>query len=195
MWASRHSANVESVAEIRTWRDEAARGLADVVCDLYEQVFREPPFNGTADEFAGQREYYPEMSRRQGYRLTTAQVDGEWVGFGYGYLLPSDSRWWDRLDEPVTGEMAREDGHRTFALIDFGVLPTRQGSGIGHAIHDELLGGSGAERATLTVQPKATRTLETYRRWEWTKVGHLTNDPSSPFPEFDVLLLDPMPKR
>jgi GNAT superfamily N-acetyltransferase len=182
-------------ATIRTWPGEEARELAGVVCGLYEQVFREPPFNGTVEEFAGQRDYYPEMTWRQGYRLTTAQAGGEWVGFGYGYLLPSDSRWWERLDEPVTGEMAREDGHRTFALIDFGVLPAWQGKGIGHAVHDELLGGSGAERATLTVQPKARRTLEAYRRWGWSKVGHLTNDPSSLFPEFDVLLLAPLPRR
>jgi hypothetical protein len=72
------------------------------------------------------------------------------------------------------------------------VLPAWQGGGIGHAIHDELLRASGAERATLTVQPKGKRMLETYRQWGWKKVGHLTNAPSSLFPEFDVFLLDPI---
>jgi GNAT superfamily N-acetyltransferase len=161
---------------------------------MYEAVFREPPFNGDEKEFAGQRDYYPRMTERPGYRLATAAVDGRYVGFGYGYLLPADTRRWERLDEPVDPEMARETGRRTFALIDFGVLPGWQGRGIGRAIHDELLGSSGAERATLSVQPKALQTHEIYRRWGWRRVAHITMDPPVPFPEFDILLLDAIPR-
>ncbi len=144
---------------------EETRGLAHAVCGLYQAVFSLPPFSGDDAEFANQRSYYPAMTARPGFRLTTARAGDEYAGFGYGFPLPADTRWWSGLAEPVSEEFAREDGHRTFALIDYGVLPAWRGRGVGRAIHDELLAGSGARRATLSVQPKAVETQEIYRRW------------------------------
>jgi ribosomal protein S18 acetylase RimI-like enzyme len=171
-----------------------ARDLAVVVCALYEAVFREPPFNGDEHEFTNQRDYYPQITGRPGFKLTTASTaHGQYVGFGYGYLLPADTTWWQRLDEPVSDELARETGQRTFAIIDYGVLPGHRGHGVGRAIHDELLRASGAERATLSVQPKAVATQEIYASWGWRRVAHRTMEPTSPFPEFNILLLDHIP--
>jgi GNAT superfamily N-acetyltransferase len=170
-----------------------ARSRARVVSGLYEAVFSLPPFGGDAAEFANQRSYYPAMTDRAGFRLTTARAGDEHVGFGYGILLPADTRWWTGLAEPVSEDFAREDGHRTFALIDYGVLPAWRGRGIGRAIHDELLDGSAARRATLSVQPKAVQTQEIYRRWGWRKVSSKNMDPPVPAPVFDILVLEPMP--
>ena len=172
-----------------------ARGLAAIVSGLYQAVFSLPPFSGDDAEFANQRSYYPVMTTRPGFRLTTASAGDEHVGFGYGFLLPADTRWWTGLANPVGGEFAREDGHRTFAVIDYGVLPAWRGRGVGGAIHDELLGGSGARRATLSVQPKAVETEEIYRRWGWRKVSVKKMDPPVPAPVFDILVLDTMPVR
>ncbi len=159
---------------------EEASVLAEVVSGLYQAVFSLPPFSGDDAEFANQRSYFPVMAERPGFRLTTARAGDEYVGFGYGFLLPADTRWWTGLDDPVGEEFAREDGHRTFALIDYGVLPGWRGRGIGRAVHDELLAGSGARRATLSVQPKAAETLEIYRRWGWRAVSSKTMDPPVP---------------
>ena len=172
-----------------------ARRLADVVCGLYQAVFSLPPFSGDAAEFANQRSYYPAMTTRPGFRLTTARAGDEHVGFGYGFLLPADTRWWSGLADPVSEEFAREDDTRTFALIDYGVLPAWRGRGVGRAIHDELLAGSGARRATLSVQPKAVQTQEIYRRWGWRKVSSRKMDPPVPAPVFDILVLETMPVR
>jgi len=172
---------------------DEARGLADVVSGLYQAVFSLPPFSGDDAEFANQRSYFPAMTARPGFRLTTARAGDEHVGFGYGFLLPADTRWWAGLDDPVSEEFGREDGHRTFALIDYGVLPGWRGRGAGRAIHDELLAGSGAARATLSVQPKAAETQEIYRRWGWRTVSAKTMDPPVPAPVFDILVLEQMP--
>ncbi len=180
---------------IESWRGHEARGLADVVCGLYQAVFSLPPFSGDDAEFANQRSYYPAMTTRPGFRLTTARAGDEHAGFGYGFPLPADTRWWTGLADPVSEEFAQEDGHRTYALIDYGVLPAWRGRGIGRAIHDELLTGSGAQRATLSVQPKAARTLEIYRRWGWRKVSSRKMDPPVPAPVFDILVLETMPLR
>ena len=178
---------------IRACGGDEARSLTDVVCGLYRAVFSLPPFSGDEAEFANQRSYYPSLTMRPGFRLTTAQAGDTYVGFGYGFLLPADTGWWRGLAEPVSEEFAREDGHRTFAVIDYGVLQAWRGSGVGHAIHDQLLGGSGAQRATLSVQPKAVETQEIYRRWGWRKVSFKKMDPPVPAPVFDILVLDEMP--
>jgi GNAT superfamily N-acetyltransferase len=178
---------------IETAGGHEACALAGTVCSLYEAVFSLPPFNGDAAEFANQRSYYPEMTRRPGFRLTTARAAEQCVGFGYGFLMPADTHWWDGLAEPLNTELTEETGQRTFALIDFGVLPDWRGRGVGRAIHDELLGGSGAERATLSVQPKATETEAIYRRWGWRKVSFKKMDPPVPGPVFDILLLEKLP--
>ncbi|MEU3170023.1 hypothetical protein [Streptosporangium sp. NPDC006930] len=178
---------------IETHGCREALALAGTICDLYEAVFSLPPFNGNAAEFANQRSYFPKLAERPGFRLTTARSGPEFIGFGYGYPLPADTHWWSRLAEPVDEEFAAETGTRTFAVIDYGVLSDRRGAGVGHRIHDELLSGSGAERATLSVQPKAVRTREIYRRWGWRKVSHKLMDPPIPAPLFDILVLEEMP--
>ncbi len=180
---------------IESWEGDEARGLADAVSGLYQAVFSLPPFSGDDDEFANQRSYYPAMTARPGFRLTTARAGDKHVGFGYGFLLPADTRWWTGLADPVSEKFAREDGTRTFALIDYGVLPAWRGLGVGRAIHDELLAGSGARRATLSVQPKAAETEEIYRRWGWRNVSVKKMDPPVPAPVFDILILEEMPVR
>jgi hypothetical protein len=179
---------------IETHGRREALALAGTICDLYEAVFSLPPFDGNAAEFANQRSYFPKLVDRPGFRLTTARSGPEFIGFGYGYLLPTGTLWWNTLVEPVDEEFAAETGTRTFAVIDYGVLPDRRGTGAGHRIHDELLSGSGAERATLAVQPKAVRTREVYRRWGWRKVSHKLMDPPIPAPVFDIMVLEEMPR-
>ena len=134
---------------IETYTGDEARAFSGPVSTMYEAVFGLPPFSGNAEEFASQRSYYPDMTTRDGFRLTLAKAGEGYAGFGYGFLLPADTRWWSGLAEPVSAEFAREDGHRTFALIDYGVLPAWRGNGIGRAIHDHLLSASGAGRANI----------------------------------------------
>ncbi|WP_436764166.1 GNAT family N-acetyltransferase [Streptosporangium sp. V21-05] len=178
---------------VETHGRREALALAGTICDLYEAVFSLPPFDGNAAEFANQRSYFPRLADRPGFRLTTARRGPELIGFGYGYLLPAGTPWWSALAEPVDEEFAAETGTRTFAVIDYGVLYDRRGAGAGHRIHDELLSGSGAERATLSVQPKAVRTREIYRRWGWRKVAEKLMDPPIPAPVFEILVLEEMP--
>ncbi|MEV6987424.1 GNAT family N-acetyltransferase [Sphaerisporangium sp. NPDC051017] len=167
--------------------------MAETVCRLYEAVFSLPPFDGTPEEFANQRTYYPALTSRPGFRLVTARAGQEHVGFGYGYLLPAGSSWWEGLARPVEEGFATETGTRTFVVIDYGVLPGRRGRGTGRAIMWELLVGSGAERASLSVQPKAVETIAIYRHWGWRRVSHKDMDPPVPFPRFDIMVLEQMP--
>jgi hypothetical protein len=174
---------------------------AEVVNGLYAAVFSLPPFNAGEAAICGQRAYFPKVAARPGFRLTLARVPGGpaeyggYVGFGYGFLLPANSTWWQGIVERLEAEFTAETGRRTFAVIDYGVLPEFRGCGVGRLVHDELLGGSGAERATLAVRPTATQTQAIYRRWGWRRVGHEVMDPPTPSAEFDILVLDRVPAR
>lgn len=153
------------IVELHTPQD--AHGLAATVSDLYRAVFALPPFLGNEDEFRSQQAYYPELTQRPGFQLATARAGSEYFGFVYGYLLPPDTRWWDGLSGDLPREFIEENGSRTFAVIDFGVLAGRRDMGTGRTLHDAILSASGAERATLTVQEKASDTQAIYRHWGW----------------------------
>lgn len=174
---------------------EEAGALLDVVNGLYREVFSLPPFNATEAAIQHQREYFPKVAARPGFRLTLARssVEGH-VGFGYGYVLPADSSWWGGILEPLDEGFTRETGDRTFAVIDYGVLSAWRGSGVGRAVHNGLLSGAGAERATLSVRPTAVLTQAIYRHWGWRKVGHKMMDPVVTSPVFDILVLEEIPR-
>ncbi|WP_169807303.1 GNAT family N-acetyltransferase [Herbidospora cretacea] len=167
--------------------------LGPVVSGLYRQVFRLPPFNTSEAGFADQQAYFPKLVDRPGFLLTLARAGAEYVGFGYGYLLASGSQWWNGLEEPLEEAFTAETGDRTFAIIDFGVLPDWRNRSIGRLVHDELLSRSGAERATLAVRPTATETKAFYQRLGWRKVGYEVMDPPIPSPSFDIMVLEQMP--
>ena len=169
---------------------DAASDLASTVNELYRSVFLLPPFNATEAVVDRQRENFPKFAERPGFRLTLARCEETYVGFGYGCLLPADSKWWSGVVEPLDADFTRETGHRTFAIIDYGVVPEYRHRGIGGSIHSGLLKGSGAERATLSVRPSAEETQTVYRHWGWRRVGHEIMDPPIPAPVFDILVLD-----
>jgi len=185
----------EPGVDIEAFDGDEASPLCGIVSEMYRAVFSLPPFSGDDAEFDNQRSTFPDFTTRAGFRLAMARAEDAYAGFGYGFLLPADTHWWTGLAEPVSAEFAREDGHRTFALINYGVLAGWRGRGLGRAIHDALLGGSGAERATLSVQPKATDTQAIYRQWGWRKVSYKEMDPPVPAPVFDILVLEKMPAK
>jgi ribosomal protein S18 acetylase RimI-like enzyme len=188
---------MDDVVRIESHGSDSARSLVAEVSGLYAAVFGLPPFNAGDDAIADQRDSFPKLTGRPGFRLVLARLagTGRYVGFGYGFLLPVGSTWWRGVVEPLNAAFTAETGKRTFAVIDYGVLPDFRGRGIGRLVHDELLGGSGAERGTLAVRPTATETQAIYRRWGWRRVGHEVMDPPVPSPEFDILVLDELPAR
>ena len=174
---------------VRLASPEETDRLGDTIGSLYRSVFSQEPFLGTEDEFVEQRASFDELALQPGFQLAVA-LDGErYVGFAYGFLLLPGSTWWDDIAEELSREFTTETGSRTFALLDFGVLPAYRGTGTGRSLHDCVLAASGAQRATLTVQVKAPETQAIYRHWGWHRVaerpGFLGGVPAA----FDVYLL------
>jgi ribosomal protein S18 acetylase RimI-like enzyme len=98
--------------------------------------------------------------------MVVAEVEGFPRGLALGYTLPD----------------------RTFGLCELIVHPDWQRRGIGHALHDELLGHRPEARATLLVSEDNSAARRAYAKWGWRKIGKLQPFPDSP--NYDALVLD-----
>ncbi|MFI5672745.1 GNAT family N-acetyltransferase [Streptomyces sp. NPDC051704] len=144
--------------EYTTVTDPVAAGRElDDLAPVYEAVFAEPPYNEGPRDVAEFLERYQREHKTPGFRLVLARDGGELAGFAYGLPLPSTTAWWSGfLNTDLPEEFTREDGHRTFVVMELAVLASRRGQGIGRALHTALLDGVTAERVTLTVRPEAS---------------------------------------
>ena len=67
-----------------------------------------------------------------------------------------------------------------------------QGSGVGRALHDEILRDRTEQRATLATGPGADAARAIYERWGWQKVGVVPGTPGDYFAEYTLYVL-PLP--
>ncbi|WAZ26957.1 GNAT family N-acetyltransferase [Streptomyces cinnabarinus] len=167
---------------------EAARQL-DAFLHAYEEVYEEPPYCEGPSDVAEFIEHYQAQTQRPGMRLLLAREDGEVVGFTYGYYLAADTRWWHNLqDVKLLEDFTREDGRRTFVIIELAVRKPWRGRGIAAGLHARLLDGVDAERVTLTMrpEPEAAPAQSAYASWGYRKVG--VSHPWDEAPLYDCML-------
>ncbi|OIK24738.1 GNAT family N-acetyltransferase [Streptomyces malaysiense] len=139
---------------------------------VYAEAFAEPPYRETEDDVAATFRRFRSQTRKPTFRAALAHTtDGTPVGMAYGYSLGPQTGWWDALTQPVPDDMRREDGRRTFGLMELAVRPVRRRHGIAHRLHDTLLNGITAERVLLDVHTASEAALAAYRSWGYRKVG------------------------
>lgn len=150
----------------------AAVEVQDAFRLVYAEVFAEPPYGESADDVAAALRRFPVQARKGGFRAALARAGGgEPVGMAYGFLLRPDTVWWDELTEPVPDGMRREDGHRTFGLMELAVRGPWRGQGVARRLHETLLDGVGAERVLLNVNQASGAAAAAYRAWGYRKIG------------------------
>ncbi|QDY80938.1 GNAT family N-acetyltransferase [Streptomyces qinzhouensis] len=161
---------------------------------IYAEVFAEPPYGETAADLAASFRRFRHRTEGPGFRGALARTArGEPVGMAYGWPLPPETDWWDRLVEPaeptelVAGETRREDGRRTFGLMELAVRSRWRGQGIARRLHESLLDGVGAERVLLNVRPDAGAAGAAYRAWGYRRVGEFR--PADGTDSYDLMLL------
>ncbi|MGW1772221.1 GNAT family N-acetyltransferase [Streptomyces sp. NPDC002104] len=172
----------------------AALRAADAFGLVYAEAFAEAPHHETEEELAAARLRFPAQTRRPAFRAALARTpDGEPAGMAYGWALPPDAVWWDELTEPVSAAMRREDGRRTFGLIELAVRGPWRGRGVARRLHTALLEGIPSERVLLKVHQEAEAAAAAYRAWGYRKIGEArpptTDEATAPYLR-DVMLLD-----
>jgi GNAT superfamily N-acetyltransferase len=169
-----------------------ARALRSTVEDIYRRSYTVAIESGdlfdTPEEFMARFDAYTHPDRSSGFDLIIAHIDGEPAGQTWGWPLGPGAAWWrNYIPDVPDPDFMTETGERTFALSEVMVCQEYAGTGLAHALHDELLGGRREQRATLLVEVDNTRAYTAYRKWGWRKVGVLR--PSWPeAPRMDVLI-------
>ncbi|MDQ1019243.1 GNAT family N-acetyltransferase [Streptomyces afghaniensis] len=119
---------------------------------MYAEAFAGAPYYVAEDEATAAFGRFPSQAGRAGFRAVLGRAaGGEPVGMAYGYLLEAGSAWWAGM----SGDVCREDGRRSFLLMELAVRARGQGRGRGVArrLHEVLLDGVGVERVVLNVHP------------------------------------------
>ncbi|MFW6691965.1 GNAT family N-acetyltransferase [Streptomyces sp. MAR4 CNX-425] len=167
----------------------AAAQAEDAFRLIYADAFADPPYNETDAEVNATFRRFRSQTRKAVFRAALAWTEGgEPVGMAYGYPLSSDTGWWDQLTEPVAGDMRREDGHRTFGLMELAVRTSWRGQGVARRLHETLLDGIAAKRVLLNVHPGSTAAAAVYRAWGYRKIGEAR--PWAGAGLHDLMLLD-----
>ncbi|MFD6884876.1 GNAT family N-acetyltransferase [Streptomyces sp. NPDC059957] len=165
----------------------AAAPAADAFGLVYAEVFAEPPHLETEDEIAAAFRRFPDLTHRPAFRAALARTpEGEPAGMAYGWTLQPDAVWWDELTEPVSAAMRRENGRRTFGLIELAVRAPWRGQGVARRLHTALLDGTTAERVLLKVHQEAGAASAAYRAWGYRKIGEARPPGADPYASTDL---------
>jgi GNAT superfamily N-acetyltransferase len=164
--------------------------MLTIVLPIYEEVYAQPPYREGPRELAEFADRYRQHEQRPGFRLVLADHGETVVGFAYGYALRPEYPWWSGLLEPMPPEFTREDGRRTFAILELAVCAPWRGRGVASGLHALLLKGVRARRITLMVrpEPEAAAARTAYAAWGYRRIGSSRSHPQAPV--YDAMLLD-----
>ena len=156
---------------------------------VYAEVFADPPYSESEADIAAGFRRLNSRTRNPTFRAALARGEsGEPVGFAYGSPLTAHTGWWDQLAEPVPDDMRREDGRRTFGLMEIAVRRAWRRHGIARRLHELVLDGAGVERVLLNVHPDNRPAQAAYHAWGYRKIGEA--HPWEGADVHDVMLLD-----
>jgi hypothetical protein len=165
---------------------QAAAQLGEL-CQLYREVYAEPPYHWGDDHAALFADRFAVQSTQPGFALTEARQGTDLAGYCFGVTLQPTTPWWQHLLTPLPEEITTERPGRTLAVVELLVRARRRRQHIGQTLHDMLLRDRPEERATLTVLPAATAAQRAYATWGWHAVAQKRN-PLPGSPVFDVLI-------
>ena len=164
-----------------------AMSRLDEIVAAYVEVYAH-----TGDAFFGEERFRLQLAGQMGapaWELVCADLDGELVGFAYGFTLAAATDWWRGLLTRVPDGFTREDGHRTLAVSEIVVRSPWRRQQVGRHILDTLLSGRSEERATLLVDPDNWPAQMACAAWGWDTIAQLRPDRNGA-PVYDVLMLD-----
>jgi ribosomal protein S18 acetylase RimI-like enzyme len=143
--------------------------LADTVelWPVYDAVFGDQPSYD-----AWRQAVWDPHAAREGFRLARVRVDGELVGFAYGYTGRRGQWWTDRAAEVLDGDVAKQwlDGH--FEVVSIGVLADHRGQGLGASLLADITDGLTQERWLLmTTADEADPARRLYATRGWRVLG------------------------
>jgi ribosomal protein S18 acetylase RimI-like enzyme len=146
------------------------RAVAGPAASVYGAAMRRSP-----EVVVQRREIISEHAGYPGFACTAAfdggdadsddVLDGELVGFGYGYLGVGGQWWYDTVAHALGREGAKRWLRDGFELAELHVQPGRQGAGIGRQLLTDVLDQTRAKHAVLSTPDSETPARLLYRSW------------------------------
>jgi GNAT superfamily N-acetyltransferase len=157
--------------------DEVRPALIEVYAGVYAEKI-------AGDEFYSLERFGERLrghTSAPNWEAVVGAVDGQVVGYAYGYAVRAGRSWWAGLRTPVEDEsLIEETGSRTFGLAEFMVKGPWRKTGIARMIHDELLAHRAEERVALLVHPEHPRVRGLYEDWGYRWFGSVLPFPDAP---------------
>jgi GNAT superfamily N-acetyltransferase len=158
--------------------DEVVQSAAD----SYIATFREPPYNEPDEAREGFLDRVQRYSARDGFVLAVASDGDETLGIALGVTAHPGDWWRDRVAQQLTdGEQRDWLGDACLEFVHLAVVPARQGSGIGGALHDAVVTNStAAATGVLTVDRRVERAYRLYVSRGWIVLRESINVSAGP---------------
>jgi GNAT superfamily N-acetyltransferase len=148
-----------------------------MVC-LYREIYAEElsrPFF-SLEEFEERLNHHTSVP---GWECVLGTVNGEPIGYVYGYPLRGSGDWRGLLTS-VDPKLIEETGNRTFGLCEIMVRKPWRKTGAAFAIHEELIKHRPEDRVNLLVEKSHPRVRALYERWDYAWFGEMQPSPEGP---------------
>lgn len=166
---------------------QGARRFADVLRDLYAEVYAEPPYLEGPKHVAQFARWYADELDKPGFTLAVAHRGDELAGAAYGFTLPPGEWMEPAANEPP----AHIRDVPKFNIAEWMVRAQHRGRGVGRHLLGLVLANRSEPWAVLASNPAAPA-RRIYERWGWRQCGGII--PRS-MPPMDVLVLPLVPDR
>jgi ribosomal protein S18 acetylase RimI-like enzyme len=165
---------------------DTSLGQRSTVCELYADIYAEPPYNEGPTEVEDFASDWPRRIDQRNFRLVVARRADEPIGFAFGLQLPTQTKWWEGALTHLPTDITAERPGRTFAIIEIAVRRPYRQRGVGRMLHTHLTAGLSEERITLLVRPDAPAARHAYLSWGYQPVGQIQPFPDGPV--YDVMI-------
>ena len=160
-----------------------ALAVIEQLCDLYAEVYAEPPYNEGPQHVATFADHFTDEVTRPGFSLVTATDHDVLAGAVHGWTMKA-GRW---FRNPLAEPPAEIKNAPKFAVIEWMVRKRYRGTGVGRQLLDRVLDNRPERYAILTSNPdSAARRI--YDRLGWRFMS--ATRPSDLLPSMDVLVRD-----
>lgn len=132
--------------------------LVVTAAHIYGEAMRRPP-----ELVVQRREIMQSHLQRSGFRAAGAEVDGELVGFGYGYRGRAGEWWHDIVAKALGRPASTEWLSDAFELAELHLLPAHHGQGIGRELLTTLLDGVETRTVVLSTHDHDSPARALYR--------------------------------
>jgi ribosomal protein S18 acetylase RimI-like enzyme len=152
------------------------------VVELYRKAWAPTNFAPVREDLRSFGERFLRHSANPDFVMSVAQVLVTPAGFAYGYTSVPGGWWRQAVSSGLPTDVVVRWFDDCFEFAELAVDPRHQGSGVGGALHDELIKDLPHKTAMLSTQENNIRARSFYARRGWKLVAAGYRFPHKEYP-------------